>query len=144
MDAVAGEGCNAANAGLAARAPLDERLHQFQAVEAICLRSAIEHRHELLKTTAGHVGRRGIEADVRQARTGEERNSQFARHGGHFASPVWVPREVLVAEQRDDPAGLAKDRDDLVEQLLARIQLLAQRVERILAVLPDKQHGIHG
>jgi hypothetical protein len=41
------------------------------------------------------------------------------------------------------PAVLAEDLDGLLEELVARVELLVDVVARVVAVLPDDEHRVH-
>src|SRR5262245_52367295 len=49
---------------------------------------------------------------------------------------------MLVRKQRHRASALPENLNDLLEQLITRIELLAHLVGRIIAVFPDQQHGI--
>jgi hypothetical protein len=51
---------------------------------------------------------------------------------------------MLVEKHRDDASVATEDGDDLIEQLLPWVELLAKLIERIIAVLADPQHSVHG
>jgi hypothetical protein len=51
---------------------------------------------------------------------------------------------MLVVEDRHRAAVLPEHVHDLSEELVARVLLLADGVDRVVPVLPDDQHGVDG
>ena len=58
--------------------------------------------------------------------------------------PLPIPGEMLVVEDRHGAAARPKDLHDLLEEFVARILRLALLVLRIVAVLADQHHAVHG
>jgi hypothetical protein len=51
---------------------------------------------------------------------------------------------MLVGEHRARPSTVFEDLDHLLEEFVARVQLLVFFVVRIVAVLADQDHAING
>ena len=58
-------------------------------------------------------------------------------------SPVPVPREVLVVEDRHTATAFAEHPDDLLKELIPRIEPLPLLVGGVVAVFADQQHPVN-
>src|SRR5690348_3468297 len=80
----------------------------------------------------------------RQARARHQTELQPPRPGHHLLGSFPAIRQVLVVEDRYGAPGLAKDLDDLLHQLEARIEDLALVVAGVVAVLADEEDPLNG
>ena len=89
------------------------------------------------------ISTEGIRQVTGSARAGHERESQ-ARAAVSTISlrVVPIPREVFVVEHRHGAAAVAKHVDDLLKELVSRIERLPLFVLRIVAVLADDHHAV--
>ena len=91
----------------------------------------------------GHVDRRQPPRD-RERRAGQEREPQPLRVGHHLGALGPVRREMLVVEDGDAAAARLEDLDDLLEELIPRIERLPLVVLRIVPMLADDDDAIDG
>ena len=129
---------------LAAFAPFDHGLDGLQRVDIAAVVPAAGHAHRLRDLSAQRHVDRGHAPGDRQRRAGHKGKAQF--HGSivHLARPIPVPRQVLVVEYRGRFAGGAEDCGHLLEEFVARVELLPFGIVGIVAVLGDEQHAVDG
>ena len=80
----------------------------------------------------------------RQRGPGQDGEAEAASVLDHLPGVVEAVGEVLVVVDRHRPPVGLEDGHALLEHLVPRVELLAQLVVRVLAVLADDQHPVHG
>ena len=142
-ECLAADGLDGDDPGFAAFAPLDHTLHGFQAVDVVAVRSADTHTHRFFDFGAvGDLDGRHA-CRYRQGRAGHQSETHLASRLDHLLRPVPVPRQMLIVEHWDASAALFENVDNLLEELVPRIQRLALLVFRILPVFGDEQHAVY-
>ena len=132
------------DADLAASAAFGHALGGFEAVKVVAVDAAVADADALDQRGAvRHVDRRQPPGD-RQRRAGQERKAEPLRVVDHLRAAVPGRREMLVVEDRHAAAARLEDLDDLLEELVARVERLALLVSRIVAVLADDDDAIDG
>ncbi len=117
-------------------------LDGLQSVDVVAVDTAVCDAQSLPNAGAqGHVDGRGAPGD-RQGRAGHECKTHLLRDVVHLPGPIPVPRQVFVVEDGGGLAGSSEDSDDLLEELVARVEVLAFFIGRIAAVLADQKDAI--
>ena len=139
---VALEQLDSLDAGLAAAAALHHALQAFERVKVHRVRPAHSDHHGRFDFAVQREVDRGQAPGHRNRAAGEHREAQASRGVHHRLRLFEAVGEVLVVVYRDGAAVLFKDLHDFLEELVARIELLALLVTRIIAVLADHQDGV--
>ena len=122
---------------LAALAAFDHALHRFEPVVVVAVDTAVADADGFFDLGAqGHFDRGRAPGDG-QRRAGHKGKAHLLRNIVHLLTPVPIPREVLVVKDGCRFARGAKDGNDLFEEFVARVLVLALLVAAIAAVLGD-------
>src|SRR5262249_29256280 len=120
-DGLAPEGPDRDDAGLTPLATLDHALERLQPVEVVAVQSSVADADRFGDLRpVGDVDRRQAPGH-RQRRAGHERATHPSRRLHHLPGPRPVPGQMLIIEDRYGTAAPPENRDNLLEELIARV-----------------------
>ena len=128
----------------AAATTFSHALNHFQRVEVVDIDRSHRDAEDFLDLRSVRQVDGGHSPRHWQRRSCAESEAQLMRGRDHLLRPVEVPRQMFVIEDRNRSAVFAKDIGRLFEEFVARVLLLTDRVDRIIAVLADDQDRIDG